>query len=157
MNITEKRKLLLDLIREYLNLLNKSMDSLIYSYGKCLSIGVKNQYNLEDQEIYEALTSRFARTSDILTQKVIKTFFMLIQEDIRTVIDGANLLEKLSIVTSADDLLNIREIRNQIAHEYVENELGALYQDVLQNIPLLQKINKKLEDYINEKLIATPL
>lgn len=78
---------------------------------------------------------------------------MLIQEDIRTVIDGANLLEKLSIVTSADDLLNIREIRNQIAHEYVENELGVLYLDVLQNIPLLQKIIKKLEDYINESFL----
>lgn len=37
---------------------------------------------------------------------------MLMHEDIRTMIDGANFLEKLEVIESADDLLNIRELRN---------------------------------------------
>jgi hypothetical protein len=51
--------------------------------------------------------------------RVFKTLFILIQEDIKTIIDAANLLEKLAVLGSADDRLNVRELRNQIAHEYV--------------------------------------
>lgn len=103
-------------------LLEKLMTALAYSYEKCDDIGEKEEYDLEEQESFEALTSRFARTSDILTQKVLKTLFILLQENIKTIIDTANFLEKLEVIEKADDLLNIREIRNQIAHEYVDSE-----------------------------------
>jgi hypothetical protein len=36
--------------------------------------------------------------------RVFKTLFILIQEDIKTMIDAANLLEKLAVLGSADDL-----------------------------------------------------
>ena len=105
------------------------------------------EYDLEQQESFEALTSRFARTSDILTQKVFKSIFILLQEDVKTIIDTANFLEKLEIVDNADDLLNIREIRNQIAHEYVEPDIKSLYMDVLHYIPQLKEIAINVKAY----------
>jgi hypothetical protein len=80
----KKRSLLLAQLSENLALLEKSMTALAYSYEKCDAIGEKEEYDLEEQESFEALTSRFARTSDILTQKVIKTLKMPKRIVIRT-------------------------------------------------------------------------
>src|SRR5210317_507888 len=140
MSIPKKRNLLLAQLSENFVLLEKSMTALDYSYDKCNAIGEKGEYDLEQQESFEALTSRFARTSDILTQKVFKTLFILLQENTKTIIDAANLLEKLEVLESADDLLNVRELRNQIAHEYVESDVKALFFDVLRYVPEIKKI-----------------
>ena len=78
----------------------------------------------------------------------------MIQENTKTIIDASNLLEKLEIVENADDLLNIREIRNQIAHEYAEADIKALFHDVLHYVPLLSKIIGNVKNYCNEHLMA---
>jgi uncharacterized protein with HEPN domain len=153
MSISKKRKLLISQMDEYLALLDKSVVALRYSYKKCSAIKQEQEYDLEQQESFEALTSRFARTSDILTQKVFKTLFILLQENTKTFIDAANFLEKLEIVENADDLLNIREIRNQIAHEYVESNINVLFHDVLRYAPLLEKIIDNVINYINQHLM----
>ena len=147
MTISQKRKLLVVQLDEYFAALEKSLAALNYSYDKCNAIGGKGEYDLEQQESFEALTSRFARTSDILTQKVFKSLFILLQEDMKTFIDMANFLEKLEIVDNADDLLNIREIRNQIAHEYVEPDVKSLFMDVLHFIPQLKNIINNVKAY----------
>ena len=147
MTISPKRKLLAAQLDEYFAALEKSLVALDYSYDKCNAIGDKKEYGLDQQESFEALTSRFARTSDILTQKVFKSIFILLQENMKTIIDVANFLEKLEIVDDADDLLNIREIRNQIAHEYVEPDVKSLFMDVLHYVPQLKSIIKKVKAY----------
>jgi len=154
MSISKKRKLLISQMEEYLALLDKSCVALRYSYKKCSAIKGESEYDLEQQESFEALTSRYARTSDILTQKVFKTLFILLQENTKTIIDAANFLEKLEIVENADDLLNIREIRNQIAHEYVESDIKELFHDVLHYVPLLKKIIVNVKNYCNEHLMV---
>jgi uncharacterized protein with HEPN domain len=151
MTISRKRKLLRAQFDEHLAALDKATNALVYSYDKCRAIGEKDEYDLEEQESFEALTSRFARTSDILTQKVLKTLFMLLQENIKTIIDAANFLEKLELINNADDLLNIREIRNQIAHEYVESDLKDLFLDVLRYVPELIKIISNIEVFFRDK------
>ena len=155
MSLSKKRKLLISQMEEYLALLDKSVVALRYSYKKCSAIKEESAYDLEQQESFEALTSRFARTSDILTQKVFKTLFILLQENTKTIIDVANFLEKLEIVENSDDLLNIREIRNQIAHEYVESDIKALFHDVLRYVPLLEKIIDNVKNYYNKHLTRT--
>ena len=150
MNVSEKRRAFISQLDLNIKSLEKSIDALSYSYNKCSDIGEKKEYSLEEQEKFEALTSRFARTSDILTQKVLKTVFILIQENVKTIIDAANLLEKLEIIERADDLLNIRELRNQIAHEYQETELNSLFMDVLKYVPELKKIVDGLKKYLKE-------
>jgi len=152
MKITPKRTLLLAQFDENIVHLEKSIKALAYSHKKCEAIGEKEEYDLEEQESFEALTSRFARTSDILTQKVFKTLFILLQENIKTIIDAANLLEKLEIVDKADNLLNIRELRNQIAHEYVESEVKGLFFDVLRYVPELKKIIDNVKAYYSKNL-----
>ena len=152
MKVPKKRCLLLAQLSENFVLLEKSMTALAYSHEKCNAIGEKEEYDLEEQESFEALTSRFARTSDILTQKVFKTLFTLLQENIKTIIDAANFLEKLEVIEKADDLLNIREIRNQIAHEYVESDIKTLFFDVLRYVSELKKIILNTKAYCDKNL-----
>jgi uncharacterized protein with HEPN domain len=156
MTISKKRKLLVAQLDEYLAALEKSLVALVYSYDKCNAIGEKGEYDLEQQESFEALTSRFARTSDILTQKVFKALFILLQEDMKTIIDMANFLEKLEIVDNAADLLNIREIRNQIAHDYVEPDVKSLFMDVLHYVPQLKNIISNVNTYYKNLSAAKP-
>ncbi|MDX2508068.1 MAG: hypothetical protein QNK28_00790 [Desulfobacterales bacterium] len=153
MTFDDKRKLLLQQLEESLSTLDRSLKTLRYSFSKCSSIKETDAYNLNEQESFEALTSRFARTSDILTQKILKTMFALIQENPKTFLDAANLLEKIEIVDHADNLLNIRELRNQIAHEYVIDDLHALFADVLQFVPELEKVVQNVKHYIDKNVI----
>ena len=154
MNISKKKKLLTAQLNENFEALEKSLDVLNYSFRKCKSLGEKEEYEPEEQESFEALTSRFARTSDILTQKVFKSLFALLQENVKTIIDSANILEKLEIVENADAILNIRELRNQIAHEYVEADLNALFMDVLRYVPAIETVVNNLKKYIDNQFLS---
>ena len=117
--------------------------------------GGKKEFDLEQRESFEALTSRFARASDILTQKVLKTLFILLQENTKTIIDVAKLLEKQTVLESADDLLNVRELRNQIAHEYLESNVKALFFDILRYVPEIKKIINNVTAYYHKHLSST--
>jgi len=89
-----------------------------------------------------------------ITQKVFKSLFALLQENVKTIIDSANILEKLEIVDNADDILNIRELRNQIAHEYVEADLNALFMDVLRYVPAIETVVNNLKKYIDNQFLS---
>ncbi|GAB6909960.1 conserved hypothetical protein [Desulfosarcina cetonica] len=154
MKVRGRRKLLLQQFDENMANLDRSLSALRYSYSKCITIYEKALFDNSEQESLEALTSRFARTSDIFTQKVLKTLFALIQENPKTFLDAANLLEKIEIVDNADDLLNIRELRNQIAHEYVNDDLHALFSDVVRFVPEIERIVDKLKSYMINKEIT---
>ena len=85
----------------------------------------------EVEESFDALTSKFARVSDIFTQKVLKSFVILTREDAPTFLDRMNLCEKLGLVSSASDLIDIRDLRNMISREYLSENLIEVYQECL--------------------------
>ena len=76
----------------------------------------------------------------------------MIQESPKTFLDAANLLEKIEVIQRAEDIINIRELRNQIAHEYVIDDLHELFSDVLRFVPELDRVIKNANEYINEHL-----
>lgn len=140
---------------KYINELQKdlkdlliSAESLKLSHEKCHRIGIKPAFTFEEQESFDSLSFKFARTSDIYTQKVIKTVFLLLRESPGTFIDKANLAEKLEIIPSADDLIYIRDLRNEIVHEYLLNELPRIYKEILLNFNKLQKSIDLTKEYI---------
>ena len=91
----------------------------------------------DQEELLEVLTSRFARLSDLYTQKLLNFFFKLLQEPDLSFIDKCQRLEKLGIIEDAKLLYAIRALRNQIAHEYAQDQLDVIYKGVLENTPTL--------------------
>ena len=151
MNLKDKRDFLHVQLQENCVKLTSSLDMLLYSYDKCNKIGLMKEYNLEQLESFEALTSRFARTADLLTQKVCRTLFSLLQEHPKTFIDMASMLEKLEIVESSETLLDIRELRNQIAHEYKEADIIKIFAEVMKYVPVLEACVNQTKKYIDDK------
>jgi hypothetical protein len=60
--------------------------------------------------------------------------------------------EKLGIINSAKDLQDIRELRNEIAHEYSMDEITEIFEDVLKCTGSLKTIWAGAQDYIRDKI-----
>lgn len=123
-------QLLRQLLQTEWQLLESSVDTLKLSVRKCRAIGLKSAYTFEEQESFDSLTSKFNRTSDLFTQKIIRTAWMLLHEPFVPFIDLMNACEKMGIIHSADQMIEIRDLRNQIAHEYIPAALRELIPDV---------------------------
>ncbi len=74
---SEKDQVLAELLKSELELLRASVVTLQLSVAKCKLIGQKENYSFEELESFDSLTSKFSRTSDIFTQKVLRTVWML--------------------------------------------------------------------------------
>ena len=119
--------------------LERAADILRYSYEKCVLVDLMEGLDQDTLESFEALTSRFARLSDMLIQKVFRTVDMIELEGPGTVRDRINRAEKKKLTDSADTLINIRLLRNEIAHEYKSETIHAIFEKVLYLTPLLIK------------------
>lgn len=126
-------------LRQELIRLRNARDALGYSYDKCIIIGVKTGLTNEEQESFEALTSRFARLSDIIIQKIFRFFDLLDLELPGTIRDRINRAEKIGAIKSAEEFIEIRILRNEIAHEYQSETVYEIFEQVLSRTPVLLK------------------
>ena len=138
-------------LKNNLEILKKSRDILNDSFDVCKRI--HNPETFDELESVEAFTARFARTVDILTNKVLKSYLIYLGEDIKTFIDSANFLEKIGILESADDIMLMKRMRNEISHDYTEDELNEIFVFVFKQTPklfeIIDRIEKEIEKYID--------
>jgi len=125
------REIVQSVLRANREVLDQAVPSFSKSLEKCRSLNLAGPRSFEVEESLDALTSKFARVSDIFTQKVLKSLVLLTREDAPTFVDRMNLCEKLGVISSAADLIEIRDLRNQIAHEYLSDNLTEIYGDCL--------------------------
>jgi len=132
----------LQLLTKNWQLLQNSRKTLDKSVEKATKIGQKSDYTFEEMETFDSLTSKFSRTSDIFFQKVLRSIWELLHEDKMPFIDVLNRAEKIGLIHSADQMLQIRDIRNQIAHEYIPEAIQLLIPEVIDLTQILtQNIN----------------
>lgn len=148
MNPAKAKKLL----QYYLDLVCKAKENFIKSLEKCKQIDINQDISFEEQESLDSLSSIFARISDILTQKLITYFIILNREEFHTFIDKANFAEKIGIVENANILIHIRDLRNEISHEYINENLCELYKNLIDLSYELLKIVQNSIDYSNKLL-----
>ncbi|SLM30622.1 conserved hypothetical protein [Desulfamplus magnetovallimortis] len=117
--------------------LAKAADVLRYSFDKCSRIDMMEGLDNEELESFEALTSRFARVSDLLIQKVFRTIDVVELEDAGTVRDRINRAAKKELISDADAFIGIRMLRNEIAHEYKSETVYVIFEKVLCMTPTL--------------------
>ena len=132
--------------------LDQALPSFRRSLEKCQSLDLTAHRSFEMEESLDALTSKFARVSDIFTQKVLKSLVLLTREDAPTFVDRMNLCEKLGVISSAADLIEIRDLRNQIAHEYLTENLTEIYEDCMalsgKLLTEIKTANKAIQKYL---------
>jgi hypothetical protein len=72
-------------------------------------------------ERLEAFVSRFGRLQDTVGDKLLPTLLMALAEPTGAAIDNLDRAEKLGLLASADQWLDMRRLRNQMVHEYIED------------------------------------
>jgi hypothetical protein len=132
--VTDQMKLLL--VKE-LKVLCDAREVLEYSLNKCSAIGIKESYEPEELESFESFTGRFARLSDILIQKIFRLVDELDLDSQGTIRDRINRAEKKELIASSDVFVEIRMIRNDIAHEYLPEAIRDIFEKVLLLTPHL--------------------
>lgn len=96
-----------------------------------------------DQFIY-----RFSKLQDAMGKRLFPTLYGLLEEDEspRPFIDILTRLEKLGVITDAEDWQVLRNIRNTIAHEYpgsVEQTVTALNL-LLEMLPVIRRMYERI-------------
>src|SRR5712672_2067409 len=99
-----RRRLQIATLQEHLLLVEQSATTLRHSLAQCAQVGIKAEYTLDELDRFEALSARFARTSDLYTQRLLKSLFIVLREDAVSFLDKARLAEKLAVIDDAEDL-----------------------------------------------------
>jgi hypothetical protein len=135
------------------SLLKQALPSFERSLVKCRDLDFSSPISFEIEESLDALSSKFSRLSDIYTQKILKTIVFLLREDAPTFLDRVTLCEKLGIIPSADEIIAIKDLRNTIAHEYLNENLIEIYMEIIRlSDNLLTAILETEKFYIKTKI-----
>jgi len=128
------------LLKQNIEYLEKQKKWLVRSYELCQSIGIKSTFSENEFDNFENLSGRFARTIDFLVRKVFRSIDDLEFEAQGTLIDTVNNDLKRNLITDINLFNNMRDLRNEIAHEYLEEELVTTFKDLLKLTPYLIEI-----------------
>jgi len=130
-----------------LEALQKQIFWLNISIQECHTIGIKENYSIDEFGKLETLTSRFSRSIDFLIRKMFRSIDDYELENQGTLIDVVNNAHKRGLISSVEEVRVIKDIRNEIVHEYVEEGLLDVFEDVLKYGEKLLKMMKQTEVY----------
>lgn len=126
---------------------NEAANHLNISFERCKDF-INNADFTEEQLIeLEALTARFARVSDLLIQKIFKTIDQLDASAPGTIRDRILQAEKKGLIQDADTLLEIRNVRNTIAHEYESMDIKEMFLFVFRHAQVLISVLSNAKQY----------
>lgn len=132
------------------SLLKKQLFWVQFSYDECIKIGIKKYYEPQEFGKFETLCSRYSRGMDFLIRKIFRTLDEYEFENQGTLIDVVNNAHKRNLFDDIDLLRQMKDLRNTISHEYIEDEMVDIFDDVLEQTKNLIKIINKTISYIDK-------
>ena len=118
-------------------LLEKQLFWLHHSFDEVQKIGLKTEYEVNEFDSYENLCSRFSRMIDFLVRKMFRSLDEVEFENQGTLIDTVNHAHKRGLFEKIDTVRQIKDLRNEIAHEYIDDALQDLFEDIVRLTPYL--------------------
>lgn len=146
-----------ELIGGKLRHLDRMREYLAHSHGKLREQGIVGKplstMSLEDGEILAAFRMRFSEFQEHLG-KLLRAIAQEEEIEITGFSDVLAFAEKAQILDSADDWKKARDVRNQINHEYEENEdiLVPLIAEMANCVALLFGIHDRAVEYCGRRL-----
>ncbi len=122
--------------------LEKQFSWLERSYLICRHIPSGREYSPEEMGALETLCSLFVRSIDYLIRKVFRSIDDVEFENQGTLIDLVSNAEKRGLIESTDKLREIKELRKDIEHEYVLEDMKGLFTDVINATPSVLEMQK---------------
>jgi len=119
-----------------------------YSLNECQEIGIKSSYTVEEFGKFETLCSRYSRSIDFLIRKLFRSIDAYEFENQGTLIDIVNNAHKRGLFESVDELRLMKDVRNSIVHEYIEDDLREIFEEVIRYSKKLITIGNNTLQYI---------
>jgi len=138
-------------LKEDVAILAKQYAWLEISYNECKSIGIKKSYSIDEFGRFETLCSRYSRSIDYLIRKMFRTIDAYEFENQGTLIDTVNNAHKRGLFEEVEVLRVMKDIRNTLVHEYIEDNLQETFDEVLEYSLVLMEIMQNTKKYV-EKL-----
>ncbi len=125
------------------------------SLGKVRNMDINSSQDLseEDLEKIEVLFSRFSRAVDMLINRILRGIDILELEDVGTKIDVVIRAEKRGFVESYETLIAMKDLRNELAHEYVGERLVSKFDEVREFSEKLTEIGNRVIEYGEKELL----
>ena len=127
---------MIEILCENWHILKKSISWLEKSYKRCQKIDINKE---EDIEKIETFANRYARSVDILLNKFLRSLDLVEAEEITRRLDILIRAERRGFVENYEILLEMKNLRNELAHEYIEELF-------LEKIVVIEEYSKKLFD-----------
>ncbi|MCF7970153.1 MAG: hypothetical protein K9L22_03180 [Methylococcaceae bacterium] len=128
--------------------LEKQLFWLNYSYQQVKDLSAPENFSIEQFNQFENLCSRYARTIDFLVRKVFRCLDDVEFENQGTLIDVVNHAHKRGLFEDIELIRQIKDIRNEIVHEYLDEALQSVFADVLITMPDLIMIACNTLEYV---------
>lgn len=130
----------------------KTLDAIFLVEASLKRTGVfeaDKKYTPVEREPYDALCDRFVRAVEI-SIKFLKSYeIKMFGESSETLRDLMLRMEKTDMISSLDIWFRMREVRNRIVHDYLLEEIQAMYHDIKQPFANeLIRLKNKLADII---------
>lgn len=133
---------------------NKHISRMNYAYEKVNPLAPFSKEQIEklsneDIAHIDQLIYRFTKLQDAIGQKLFKSVLQSLDEQVfnKAAIDIFNRLEQLGIIEDYEKWKELRELRNELAHEYEED-----LNETAEKLNSLIKRKKDLVDFFNKIL-----
>jgi hypothetical protein len=111
-----------------------------------------NNANAGQLASVEAFSSRFARTVDLLVNKVLRSLDRMELLPQGTLLDVVNRAEKRGFIQRAADLREMKDVRNIIAHDYAGAKAAEIFTYCREQKPALDAVCDRLAEYAGQRM-----
>jgi len=118
----------------------------------------QSRYDRLDEDEVEHIDQflfRFLKLQDAIGQKLFKTVLLVLKEEIenKPFIDILNRLEKLELIDDINTWIELRNIRNSLAHEYEDDseEISNIINKIYDNREILKSFFYQINQFIIDK------
>jgi uncharacterized protein YutE (UPF0331/DUF86 family) len=105
-------------------------------------------------ESAEAFTGRFTRSIDLLVNKVLRSLDRVELKPEGTLLDVINRAEKRGLVERAQELREMKDVRNMIAHDYAGAKAAEIFAYCREQKPVVDAICDRVAGYAGQILSA---
>jgi len=130
-----------------LELLQKSSKWLKNSFDKASVIDFDKEIEERELEILETFSNRYSRTVDIFLNRALRSLDFVELEDTSKKLDIVIRAEKRGFIEDYNLLIEMKDLRNELVHEYIQEALYEKFQEILFYTPLLLTAIQKFISY----------
>jgi len=150
-----KREQARAMLQQALADLASARQHLDFSFRQVAGLSATLEGATEQQlESAEAFTGRFARCVDLLVNKALRSLDRMELNPEGTLLDVINRAEKRGLIGRAEELREMKDVRNMIAHDYAGAKAAEIFVYCREQKPVLDDICQRVVIHAGQILSA---